>query len=128
MSSVFQNAIATAFETMRCVAGIEITYHRGNDWSRLVAVAGKTDFKLSDEFGGIVESRSRDFVLNACDLVVGGEQITPKRGDLIKEAVGDKTHVHEVMRPDSNEQPWRYADHGRSAIRVHTKLKEMVNR
>ena len=56
------------------------------------------------------------------------EIVLPQRGDTITEVVGSKTHVHVVARPDGGEQVWRYCDHQRSRIRLHTKLREIVPR
>ena len=125
----FQNAVAQAFASIRCAAGQEVTYHRGDDWTKAVAVVGRTDFALDDDGTGVlVQSRSRDFMFQSRDLYFGDTPITPQRDDTIKEVVGDKVHVHEVVAPGGGEHVWRYMDHDRSAIRVHTKLREVVDR
>ena len=128
-SSGFQQAVAGAYNSLRAAAGVHVTYHRATAWVRLCAVPGKSDFGATvPEQAAVVEFRSRDYIVRTADLVIGGVQVTPQRGDLVKEEVGDKVHVHEVIRPDDgNGQPWRYSDHGRTAIRVHTKLKEIVD-
>lgn len=122
----FYRDIAGAVTSIAGIAGVDVTYHRGNDWTRLCAVPGQSTFGFADDNQTITESRSRDYLIDACKLVISGSLVTPERGDQIKERVGNKIHIHEVSRPDG-EQPWRYSDPGRSRIRVHTKLKEIVN-
>jgi hypothetical protein len=120
--STFQQIIGNGLTALTCVAGVEVKYRRGADWVRIRAVPGQTTFNITDANVVVSETRSRDYLIQADDLVIGGVVVTPQRGDLIEETVGAKIQIYEVTRPDG-EQPWRYADHGRTSIRVHTKLK-----
>ncbi len=125
--SNINDIISGAFSTLACVAGVDVTYHRASQWIKVRGIPGQTAFALDDGFDVTHEYRSRDYTFKVCDLYFGDDAIEPQRGDLIKETVGDKQHVYEVLR-DGSEQVWRHADHGRTAIRVHTKLKEVVDR
>lgn len=86
----------------------------------LSATIGRTDFEQADEFGVLHRIQSRDFLVLAADLVLGGEQTLPKAGDRVEETVGAKTYVYEVMAP-GGEPPWRYSDPYRKTLRIHTK-------
>ena len=126
MSSIGE-AISGPFSTAIGAAGVVVTYHRGADWVELTALPGKTDFEVDDGNGVIVEYRSRDYLIRTCELELAGTLVEPKRGDQIKETVGNKIHTYEVMRPDGGEQVWKHADPTRNVIRVHTKLKGVTN-
>jgi len=97
-----------------------VTYIRGNDGVDLPATIGRTEFEQSDEYGVIHRIESRDFLVRAADLVLGGRAVWPQPGDRIREAVGAQTFVYEVMAP-GGEPPWRYSDPYRRTLRIHTK-------
>jgi hypothetical protein len=108
------------------VAGVPVTYRRGADSAAFTATPGQSTFRVDDTYAANVRIRSRDFLFQASALLLAGVQSVPQRGDTVEETVGDKLHVHEVLRPDGGEQVWRYSDAGRTRIRVHTKLKEIT--
>lgn len=123
-AKIFQEALKTVSE----VAGIDVKYSRGSDFTYLRAVpsAGQQNANEGDV---VVEYRSRDFIIDVCDLVVNEVPITPKAGDTITEEVGTKVHTYQVGRPEGgNDQPWRFCDTGRTTIRVHSLLKGITNR
>ncbi|HVS73133.1 MAG TPA: hypothetical protein VHQ47_17895 [Phycisphaerae bacterium] len=72
----------------------------------------------------MVESKSRDFLIRACDLQLGSGEITPQKGDTITElddhnlATG---YVYTVTQPAQSDAPWRWHDHTHLVFRVHTK-------
>jgi hypothetical protein len=117
-AALFQQAQRTIAQ----LAGVPITYCRDNSSLVIMAVPAISN---SDAAGQdvITEYRTRDYLVAASDLVIDGIAFTPQRGDTISETVGDEIHSYQVQRSDGgNEQPWRYTDTGRSAIRVHTML------
>lgn len=97
-----------------------VTYQRGNDAADIAATVGRTEFEQADEFGVIHRIESRDCLVLAVDLVLGGVQTLPKSGDRIRETDGAKIFVYEVMAP-GNEPPFRYSDPYRRTLRIHTK-------
>ena len=123
----FDATIQEGLAAVREIAGHEITYHRGDAWVQLRAVPGQTNFQLSDVSNIIHEARTRDFTFFACKLVLNAQLVTPNRGDLIHERVGRNAYIYEISRPDGGDQPWRYADHAQTTIRVHTNLKRVVS-
>lgn len=126
--SEFASIIADALCSLSGVAGQTVTFVRNTDWVKVEAVSGSTTFDLDDGNGVVVEYRTQDWLIGACNLRIAGEQVEPKRGDLIEQSVGSRIHVFEVLRPDGGEQVFRYIDPARTRMRVHTKLKEIVNR
>jgi hypothetical protein len=117
--------IADALGTVRDVMGTSVTYHRGSNWIRLTAAATETRFEV-DNGAALIALVSRDYLISACELDFGDGPVEPKAGDFVKEVIDGQTHVHEVGRPDGNDQVFRYSDTGRSQLRVHTKRKQIV--
>lgn len=97
-----------------------VTYTRGADSVAIAATVGRTEFEQADEFGVIHRIESRDYLVRASDLVLGGGQALPQAGDQIRETDGATSYVYEVMAPGS-EPAFRYSDPYRKTLRVHTK-------
>lgn len=97
-----------------------VTYLRGTDSVDIVATIGQTTFEQADEYGVVHRTESRDFLVLAADLVLGGNATLPQAGDRIRETAGDQTFIYEVMAP-GGEPPWRYSDPYRRTLRIHTK-------
>ena len=101
-----------------------VVYQRGPDSVELSATVGRTTFERMDEYGGVHQAESRDFLIRAADLRLGGISVLPKPGDLIRESAGAQTFIYEVLPQDQRGErpPWRYSDPYRRALRIHTKL------
>ena len=99
----------------------DIEYARGEETIPLRATVGKTVFQVSREYGLFERTESRDYIVEAARLVLGGAVTLPKKGDRIREADGAKAFIYEVMAPGT-EPCWRYSDLQRRALRIHTKL------
>ena len=97
-----------------------VTYQRGSDSVEVAATVGKTEFEIDGGYGVVERFVSRDFLVAAADLTLAGEPVEPQPGDRIRETVGQKVHVHEVMAP-GKEPCWRWSDPYRATLRVHTK-------
>ena len=97
-----------------------VQYCRGGDSVQVAASVGKTVFEIDDGYGAVERFESRDFLMLAADLVLGGTETLPHPGDRIKEMAGTKLVVYEVMAP-GKEPCWRWSDPYRRTLRVHTK-------
>ncbi len=98
-----------------------VTYARGEQSVELNATVGLTVFRLDDGTGGTIRVSQRDFLVRCSDLVIGGEEVLPQRGDRITETTNGKTVVWEVMGPGGGEPDWRYSLPDRSTLRIHVK-------
>ena len=94
-----------------------VTYTRANDSVELAASIGRTIFRSLDEYGIEVRFVTRDYLITTADLILAGSAVEPQDGDKI--TVGD--YMYEVMKPETGEPSWRYADAYRGTLRVHTK-------
>jgi len=123
MTSPFTNAIGHALDTVRGVAGVQVTYHRGEDSVTIQqAVRGSSQYEADDGRGLVTEVQVEDFLIPAAGLVLGGLATEPEDGDRIEQVVGAKRLTYEVMAPSSAETAWRYSDTTRTTLRIHTKL------
>ena len=100
-----------------------VVYARGGDSVELGATVGRTQWEQTDQFGEIERSETRDFLVTAADLVLGGLAILPERGDRITEIADAGTRVHQVLAPGSG-PPWQWADPYRRTLRIHTREVE----
>jgi hypothetical protein len=99
-----------------------VTYARDEDFVELRAVLGRKLLKLSDGDGGVrMEWTDMDFLIDTTDLVLGGSEATPQRGDLVYLPLADTVEVFEVSPPDPTEPCWRWCDPFRYKRRIHAK-------
>jgi hypothetical protein len=72
-------------------------------------------------YGRLERLESRDYLVTASELILGGQVKVPEAGDCIRETDGSTVYVYEVMAP-GNEPVYRYSDPYRKTLRIHTKL------
>ena len=99
-----------------------VSYTRGKDAVAVHAMIGKSVFEVDSGFAVLERIESRDYLVPAAELVLGGETTLPARGDRIKETDGSgKVFVYEVMAPGS-EPHFSFSDPYRKTLRIHTKF------
>lgn len=100
-----------------------VVYQRGSVMIDVPATLGTTVFELDNGAGALLRVESRDYLIRAADLVVGGQGILPQRGDRIRESSGSagegQVRVYEVVGP-GHEPCWRWSDPYRQTLRIHT--------
>jgi hypothetical protein len=97
-----------------------VTYVRGEASVELLATIGRTIFEQRDDYGVLEKVESRDFLVRAEDLVIGGDRTLPERGDRVRETQEGHVYVYEVMAP-GKEPHYRFSDPYRKTLRIHTK-------
>ena len=97
-----------------------VTYYCGGQSVEVKATIGRTVFETDDGSGVIIESEVRDYLIEATDLVLGGETTLPQRGDRIRETQGSTVVVYEVMSP-GGAPCYRFSDPYQKRLRIHTK-------
>ncbi len=93
-----------------------VWFERAGKRIGLAATIGRTRFESTDDYGRVLTTESRDYLVRAADLVIDGQAVFPQPGDLIIE--GDLRY--EVMSP-AGEPEWRWSDVNRSTLRIHTR-------
>lgn len=97
-----------------------VEYVRGGQSTEIAATVGKTTFEVDDGYGVLTRFESRDFLVLAAELMLGGQPVVPERGDRIRETQGTTVYIYEVTAP-GKEPCWRYSDSFRKTFRIHTK-------
>lgn len=120
MPNLFQTGSAWLADQMKTHASVDVLYERGAEQVPVKATIGKTEFELDDGSGVVVRIQSRDYLIQAADLVLGGAPSLPVAGDRIWETQGATTFVYEVNAP-GNEPHYRFSDPFRKLLRIHTK-------
>lgn len=120
MTNLLQSGSSWLADQMKTHASVDVIYERGAEQVPVKATIGKTEFELDDGSGVVVRIQSRDYLIQAVDLQLGGSPSLPVAGDRIRESQGEKTFVYEVMAP-GNEPHYRYSDPFRKLLRIHSK-------
>jgi hypothetical protein len=101
-------------------ASMDVVYARDLEQVPLQAMIGRTEFEIDDGSGIVERFESRDFLIQADDLVLGGSATLPEPGDRILESDGAQIFAYEVMAP-GDQACWKYSDPFRKLLRIHTK-------
>jgi len=96
-----------------------VTYQRGAQNVTLNATVGRSVFQVVTADGLVEQVERRDYLIRACDLVLGGAATEPQVGDRIRETVGGKVQVYEVMGA-GQEKHFRKSDPDGLTLRIHT--------
>lgn len=100
----------------------EISYRRGSDRITISATAARSRFDQQDNAGAVIESETADWIIRSADLVFGGRQVEPDRGDEIRcEDEAGTVQVYQIL-PDGTLPPFSYTDRSRRSMRVRTKF------
>ena len=97
-----------------------VIYQRAADAVEVTATIGQTLFAVDNGEGAALQVESRDYLIRASNLVLGGGPVLPRRGDQIHELQDGVIFIYEVMAP-GGEPVWRYSDPYRRTLRIHTK-------
>ena len=96
-----------------------VMYQRGEQSVALNATVGRSMFQVVTADGVVEQVERRDYLVRAADLVLGGAVVVPQVGDRIREAVGGKVQVYEVMGA-GQEKHFRKSDPDGLTLRIHT--------
>lgn len=94
-----------------------VTYRRGESSVSILATVGRTERQIDEGNGLLTRVESRDYLVTAADLVIGGAAVFPRAADQVVEADGS---VYELM-DFPGEGFCRWSDPYRVTLRIHTK-------
>lgn len=97
-------------------AGVPITYTRGDVSIHVTAIVGQTDTESADHDGVTVRSATRDYLIDAADLVFEGAPTEPRRGDQITQA--GRTFE---AQPIGGQPAARWSGRDHQRWRIHTR-------
>lgn len=119
----FDEEIAEGLSELREThEGYAVTYLRGaTEISLTNVIQGQWVFRFQDDNGTTKRLETQDFLIQSSQLAIAGSKIEPVIGDRLEIDDGDNVRTYEVVSPN-NEGAFRYSDHARSQIRVHSLL------
>ena len=117
MKDFLDSAATFTAKMMRANLARTVTYRRGPLSVEIPATVGRSEMDLLDESGAAIRVASRDYLVAAADLVLGGAAVEPARGDRIEDA---RDGTFEVLSPGTGEPDWRWMLN-RRMYRVHVK-------
>ena len=120
MANLLEQGTAWLADQLKTHASSTVVYQRGAQQVSVSATIGKTEFEIDDGSGVLQRVESRDYLIQPADLQIAGVATLPIAGDRIRETIGTKTYVYEVMGP-GNEPHYRFSDPFRRVLRIHTK-------
>jgi hypothetical protein len=120
MATSFHNAVLGAHNAIRSSRGLAVTYRRGSSEVSLTAVAGRTRVSAENESGLLVESRQRDWLVRAADLLFGSQSFRPEVGDLVRLEEGPDVQDFEVQRL-AGESCYEACDDLGHVLRIHSR-------
>lgn len=99
------------------VAAHSIEYRRaGYDALEISASVGQSNFEEASDYGVLIKTETRDYLVLASLIVYDAAVSEPRRGDVVK----DGGILYEVLAV-ANEPCFRYSDPDRKMLRIHTK-------
>jgi hypothetical protein len=117
--TVFSSAVGHAYKAMQSIYGVDVTYQRPSTSQSVTiskAVPGRSEHDVSQDGMVIEQVKSRDFLILASALQLGGAETLPRKGDRIIE--GSKTFAILAM---GTEAQWKWTDQSQTVLRVHTR-------
>jgi hypothetical protein len=115
--SPFETALGASLAALHQFAAVPVTYRRGAASVELTAVRGSTESQEIDEQGGLVTVRLRDYLIFAEALVLGGQVVPPRVGDVIEDGP-----LQCRVLPDGPEPAARHTGPDGTQWRIHTKI------
>lgn len=123
----FDKQVKDALAQIRSIVGKNVKYKRGTDYVWLNAARGNTFFRFEQEDNIRIQYEEREFLIGVEDIVLGGSEVKPQRGDEIIEEYDNKTYSYTVIQTSASDDVWAYSDSGKTTLRVFAKLKEEAN-
>jgi hypothetical protein len=117
MADMLQDGLEFLRDELIANASSSITYTRGDDDLELTAVYGRTEFDVISD-GGMTRFISRDFIINAAELLFSSAVVLPRKNDVITATVAGTEKIFQVL--EVNGHCYSRDAHG-VMLRVHTK-------
>ena len=121
MADMLRDASVWLGRVLRQHASQPVVYVRGSHRVQVDATIGRTTFETTNTGGVVVETESRDFIVDADDLLLPSGITTPQRGDRIHEMRGTTKYIYEVTPLGEDGRCYRPADGYHNKLRIHTK-------
>lgn len=115
------DGLAWLTEELATYASKPAIYWRGADAVSIRATLDSKLLRIDDGLGGFrLEWTDLDILVPAVDLVLGGQAVTPRRGDRLELTLPSGAETYQVF-PYGREPAWRWEDPNQSIMRIHLK-------
>lgn len=101
-------------------AGVSIAYQRGPNSVSITGTVSQHVYEVVDAEGFGITALSRDYIVQAADLVLSGAEIAPRAGDRITETIRDTSQTFEVMAIGQLKE-YEPVDTDGTMLKIHTK-------
>ena len=118
--TAFDDDFAAADAMFAEAFGAAVTYVYGNSEIAVTAEAVMHDYDVQRTYDVPETIQSRDYVISAASLVIGGEAIEPRTGNKIKETINGSLEIFQVM-PLGNRPEAEHTDASGTSWLIHTK-------
>lgn len=123
MSTFLDDAVSWMVGAVHSRAGRTVTYRRGLSTTTLTAAGWVRDYQVFDASGTYSDLTLHDWQIVPSDLLIGGVQVEPKRGDQIEVSIGGSTRYYDVC-PLGRKPCFEIVDGGENAMVIHTRAVE----
>jgi len=124
--TILSNAVSVAFSHAALVAGVDVTYVRGETELEITAIAGTQTVLQASEYANLIQKRHREsFLVKPSDLI--DTFTAPQAGDKIKYTPPNRTDIELTftLRPDDGDgQVYRPTDRYHTRWRLNTILTD----
>lgn len=116
MSDLIKDGVDWFRSKLKAKAGVTITYTRGPNSVSVTATVGRTEYEREEASGVVLRFESRDFIVEADDLILNSVTVKPQDGDKIVY----NGETYEVLSLDGA-RPYEPTDNYETQWRIHTK-------
>lgn len=120
MSNLLQDGAAWLADRLIDHAGVSIAYQRGASSVAITATASMHRYDVVDTEGFGITALSRDYLVRAADLVIGGDEVVPRSGDRVTETIRGVSQTFEVMAIGQLKE-FEPVDTDGTLLKIHTK-------
>lgn len=120
MTNILQDGATWLAGQLQDHAGVSIAYQRGPNSVSITGTVSQHVYEVVDAEGFGITALSRDYIVQAADLVLSGAEIAPRAGDRITETIRDTSQTFEVMAIGQLKE-YEPVDTDGTMLKIHTK-------
>lgn len=120
MTNVLQDGAAWLGGQLKDHVGLSVVYQRGTSTVSITATASLHRYEVVDAEGFGITMLSRDYIVQAADLIINGSEVSPRPGDRIVETIRSVSQTYEVMAIGQMKE-YEPLDTDGVLLKIHTK-------
>jgi hypothetical protein len=120
MTTPLQDGVALLASILKDYESVAVTYNRGQGSVSIAATRQMHQYEVVDAEGFGITMLSRDYIIQAADLILNGSEVTPRPGDRIVETIRSVSETFEVMAIGQMKE-YEPLDTDGVMLKIHTK-------